>query len=207
MFSSFEQMRTALQTLKVLQLGPEILLAIFSFGPIEGLHQPEDADEQDKARMVAMVKKRKLYRQLTGQEVPWFPHDNDIELLKEFCWEAGRPRWVLFGTPAGGAGIHGCLELGCSVVALCYDEHHRDHLQPFLLQRAVEAMVSGKTQVFKDQELQARSVELNLTKEEEKDKKTKKEDKADEKQPKKPKKDEEDDEKTQTEEKTGKKPG
>ena len=45
----------------------------------------------------------------------------------------------------------------------------RDHLQPFLLQRAVEAMVSGKTPVFKDEELQARSVELKPTKEEEKD--------------------------------------
>ena len=26
-----------------------------------------------------------------GAEVPWFPHDNDSENLKELCHEAGRP--------------------------------------------------------------------------------------------------------------------
>ena len=37
-----------------------------------------------------------------------FPHDKD--LLKELCFEAGRLRWVLHGTPAGGARVHGCFE-------------------------------------------------------------------------------------------------
>ena len=37
----------------------------------------------ERAFGTAALKKRKLYRQLTGSEVPWFPHDNDIELLKE----------------------------------------------------------------------------------------------------------------------------
>ena len=133
----------------------------------EGLNQPEEADAKDAQtqvkELVAQVKKRKLYRQLSGTEVPWFPHDNAMELLREFCWEAGSPRWVIHGTPAGGAGVHGCLEAGCSVVALCYDEHHRTELNKFFLERAVEAMVSGQTLVFKDDALQARSVELNLT--------------------------------------------
>ena len=136
-------------------------------GDGEGLNQPEEADAKDAQdqvkELVAQVKKRKLYRQLSGTEVPWFPHDNDMDLLREFCWEAGSPRWVIHGTPAGGAGVHGCLEAGCSVVALCYDEHHRTHLNKFFLERAVEAMVSGKTLVFKDDALQARSVELHLT--------------------------------------------
>ena len=48
-------------------------------------------------------------------------------------------------------------------MALCYDAHHRTHLEKFMLERAVEAMVTGTTQVFKDDALQARSVELNLT--------------------------------------------
>ena len=109
------------------------------------------------------IKKRALYGQHSGTDVPWFPHDNAIELLKELCWEAGRPRWVFHGTPAGGAGVHGCLEMGSSVVALCYDEHHRLHLQQFLSERAADAMVSGTTQVFKDETLQARSVELKLS--------------------------------------------
>jgi hypothetical protein len=55
------------------------------------------------------------------------------------------------------------LEAGSSVVALCYDEHHRKHLQQYLSQRVVEAMVTGTTQVFKDSALLARSVQLNLT--------------------------------------------
>ena len=129
----------------------------------EQLHQPDGPDKEDKAIVAGQVKKRKLYRQHTGTDVPWFPHDNDMELLKEFCWEGGKPRWVFFGTPAGGAGIHGCLEAGCSVVALCYNDHHRTHLQKFLMQRAVEALVSGTTSVFTDQALQARSSQLKLT--------------------------------------------
>ena len=43
------------------------------------------AADASKALVSAAIKKRKLYRQLTGTEVPWFPHDNEIELLKELC--------------------------------------------------------------------------------------------------------------------------
>ena len=120
------------------------------------------AEAQVIEQTVSGVKKRKLYRQVSGTEVPWFPHDNAPELLKELCHEAGRPRWVFFGTPAGGAGMHGILEMGCSVVALCYDEHHRTHLQRFLVERAVEAMVQGTSLVFKEDSLQARAVDLKL---------------------------------------------
>ena len=128
-----------------------------------GLHQKVKADPEETSRAATSLEKRTLYKQLSGTDVPWFPHDNAIELLKELCWEAGRPRWIFHGTPAGGAGVHGCLEAGCSVVALCYDEHHRTRLKQFLSERAVVAMVSGATQVFKDDALLARSVELNLT--------------------------------------------
>ena len=132
-----------------------------------GLNQPDAVvDEKaaaDKAVRAARKKNRKLYKHISGTDVPWFPHDNAIDLLKELWWEAGRPRWVFHGTPAGGAGVHGCLEAGCSVVAVCFNEHHRTHLATFLSERAVEAMVSGATMVFKDEALQARSVQLNLT--------------------------------------------
>ena len=53
--------------------------------------------------------------------------------------------------------------MGCSVVALCFDEHHRTHFRQFLTEHAVEEMVAGTTLVFKDDALQARSVQLNLT--------------------------------------------
>ena len=81
--------------------------------------------------------------------------------------ESGRPRWVIFGTPAGGAGLHGCLEMGLSVVALCSDDHHRDVLNRCMLERAVEAMVSQTTVVFRDDSLRTWSVQLNLAKEDE----------------------------------------
>ena len=147
---------------------------------------PADAGTE-KAIVTAAIRKRKLYRQLTGSEVPWFPHDNDIVLLKELCHEAGRPRWVYFGTPAGGAGIHGCIEMGCSVLALCFDEHHKKNLQPFLVQRAVEAMLGSSTMVFRNEDLLARAKELKLTKDDTKE--DEKEDKK--KEQKKEKKEEE----------------
>ena len=159
--------------------------------------------------MSAAIKKRKLYRQLTGTEVPWFPHDNDIELLKELCHEAGRPRWVYFGTPAGGAGIHGCIEMGCSVLALCYDDHHRTHLGPFLVQRAVETMLGSNTMVFHNESLLARAVQLRLTKEGPKEEKKddQKEDKLEDKKEDKneAKKEEKKDEKKEVRCKTTKK--
>jgi hypothetical protein len=127
-----------------------------------GLDQSNGDAEQDKV-IESAQKKRKLYRHHSGTDVPWFPHDNDMELLRELCWEAGNPRWVFHGTPAGGAGVLGCLEAGCSVVALCYDDHHRTHLKRIFLERAVEAMVTGTTQVFKDEALLARSIELHVT--------------------------------------------
>jgi hypothetical protein len=128
-----------------------------------GLHQQVKADPEDRSRAATNIKKRTLYKELSGTDVPWFPYDNAIELLKELCWEAGAPRWVIHGTPAGGAGVHACLEMGCSVLALCHDAHHRTHLERLLLERAVEAMINDTTVVFKDDALQARSVELNLT--------------------------------------------
>ena len=33
--------------------------------------------------IVQHVNKRRLYRQSTGEEVPWFPHDNSAEFMKE----------------------------------------------------------------------------------------------------------------------------
>ena len=72
------------------------------------------------------------------------------------------------GTPAWGAGIHGCIELGCSVIALCFDEHLKTRLGPFLVQRAVEAMLSCTTNVFTNECLVARAKEMHITKDIEK---------------------------------------
>ena len=37
--------------------------------------------------LIKHVKKRRLYRQTTGSEVVWFPHDNSSDLIKELIWE------------------------------------------------------------------------------------------------------------------------
>ena len=131
-----------------------------------GSNQPQPLEDgglnQSELFAAASFKKRKLYHQVSGVTVPMFPHDNDMELLKELVWEAGQPRWVFHGTPGGGAGLQGCLEMGCSVVALCFDDFHEEQLQKFMLERAVESMVDGHSQVFKDESLMARSAELDL---------------------------------------------
>ena len=45
---------------------------------------PDDSVEYGTSTLVAQVmRKRKLYNHLTGTEVPWFPHDNDMELVKD----------------------------------------------------------------------------------------------------------------------------
>ena len=134
------------------------------------LEEPEEAEEAKVEPVAASaasmrplqehVKKRRLYRTATDESVVWFPHDNHPDLLKEFVWESGSPRWVLHGTPASGAGIIGCFETGASVVALCEDTHHQKHLEIALRERAVEAMLSGSSRIFKDETLQARALEL-----------------------------------------------
>ena len=105
------------------------------------------------------VKKRRLYWNATEESVVWFPHDNHPDLLKEVVWESGNPRWVLHGTPASGAGVLGCMETGVSVIALCEDAHHEKHLSIAVKERAVEAMLAG-SRVFKDDDLQARAIDL-----------------------------------------------
>ena len=125
---------------------------------------PGETPVDEQARVENVIKKRKLYRHTVGTMLPWCPHDNDPELLRELLHEAGDPRWIFHGTPAGAAGIHGILEAGASVVLLCFDEHHRNQVLKCMLQRSVETLVAGTSLVFKDEVLQTRSVDLHLVK-------------------------------------------
>ena len=144
------------------------------------------------AELIKHVKKRRLYRQSTGEEVVWFPHDNAPALLKELVHECGRQdtpgkeetRWVFYGTPGGSAGVQGVLEMGCSVVALCEDTHHATHFKKHLRQRCVEALLSGSL-VFADQDLTDRASKLWPEKKEKEKEETDKEDKKDKKDKKK----------------------
>ena len=142
----------------------------------------------EAASLVQHVKKRKLYRHATGEEVEWFPLDNAPDLLRELVWEGGGNivRWVLHGTPASGSGVIGCLEMGCSVVCLCEDTHHAENFQKALKERAVERMLAG-SRIFKSETLAARALELlpGSNNKEEKEKQAKKKDEENEKQAKK----------------------
>ena len=119
------------------------------------------SDPEYHAKVSQHVKRRRLYRQVSGTDVAWFPHDNAADVLKECVWEAGgdKVRWVLHGTPAAGAGVVGCLEMGASVVCMCDDAHHKSHFEKSLQEKCVEVMLGG-SRVFKDQELQARAEKL-----------------------------------------------
>ena len=46
--------------------------------------------------------------------------------------------------------MHGCVEMGCSVIAFVDDENHGRNLRESILLRAVNAMAMGKSLVFKD---------------------------------------------------------
>ena len=138
-----------------------------SSAPPEALAPPEEDEGPPVPNpapfsegLVKHVKKRRLYRQTTGDEVVWFPHDNSPTLLKELVWESGSAtRWVLHGTPSGSTGISGILEMGVSVVVFCRDTHHADHLQRFLKERCVELLLTGSL-VFSDLALRNRADEV-----------------------------------------------
>ena len=128
---------------------------------VEAEHDEGESDEPEagsaECEIIAASKERKIYKQTSESMVPWFPHDNDMDLLKELCHESGVPRWIIFGTPAGGAGIQGCLEMNLSVVAFCWDDVHEESLQRCMLERGVESLVAGTTTVFKDPNLHSRA--------------------------------------------------
>ena len=123
-----------------------------------------DAGGQEEARQEVRsraFKRRKLYKQESGDEVPWFPHDNDMHVLKELCWESGPGvRLVIHGTPAGGAGVQGCLDYGCSVVSLCYGNFHKTHMLKHIVERAMECTVTGNCLLFRDEVIQSRKTKL-----------------------------------------------
>ena len=163
-------------------------VAASAAGDMEEAMEPVAASAAEEGAaepaLVQHVKKRRLYRHTTGEELEWFPLDNAPDLLRELVWECGghNVRWVLHGTPASGAGVIGCLEMGCSLVCLCDDAHHKEHFEKALKERAVERMLAG-SRVFKSESLAARALELlpGTAKAEEKDQAKKKEAKEEDK--------------------------
>ena len=144
--------------------------------------------------LLQSVKRRRLYRRATGEEVVWFPHDNHTALLKELVWEAGgnHVKWVFYGTPAAGNGVLGVLEMGCSAICLCEDAHHKEHFLKALEQKAVDNFLLGSSNVFGDADLLAKAQKYvprpepkKKAKDDKEDKKEGKDDKEDKKEGKK----------------------
>ena len=128
-----------------------------------GLEVASASTGGDTQALLQHVKKRRLYRQATGTEVVWFPHDNSPLVLKELLHESGtgeqQPRWVLHGTPASSSGVLGLLEMGASVVGLCEDTHHLKNFMLHLREKCVESLLGGSA-VFNDAALTERSNEI-----------------------------------------------
>jgi len=53
-----------------------------------------------------------------------------------------KPRWIIHGTPASGAGIMGLLHEHCTVVAHCKNEAHAKELKQQIIYRVAEEYVS-----------------------------------------------------------------
>ena len=91
-------------------------------------------------------------------EVVWFPFDLPNSLVKEIIWESGGNlvTSVLYGTPAAGNGVQACLEMGCSVLSLCENEHHMEHLTKTLQSKLVQC-ASKSNQTFGSDHLALRA--------------------------------------------------
>ena len=79
-------------------------------------------------------------------------------------------KWVLHGTPAAGNGVLGALELGCNVIALCADEHHKEHFKKACVEKAAEIALSGKNCPFGSSALLLKAKQLKVIKEVDDDK-------------------------------------
>ena len=96
-----------------------------------------------------------------------FGFDNSEALIKELVWESGGVgvvKWMFYGAPAAGNGVLGALEMGCNVIALAADTHHKEHFQKALLQKAVESSLGGRSVAFGNQALLLRAKQLNVMK-------------------------------------------
>ena len=61
--------------------------------------------------------------------------------------------------------------MNLSVVAFCWDDKHKENLQRCMLERGVESLVTGTTNIFMDSSLRSRALQFHFINEDpEKDK-------------------------------------
>ena len=123
-------------------------------------------DAMREEDVITTARNRCLYRDVAETDAVWFPFDMPVELVKELIWESGdaRVKWVLHGTPAAGSCVLACVEMGCSVVSLCENDHHRDSYQKALVQPVAESYLRGTCPTFGSDELMRRASRLSLSK-------------------------------------------
>ncbi|CAK0858880.1 unnamed protein product, partial [Prorocentrum cordatum] len=133
----------------------------------DGALGERNAEGPTQKKIAIHARKRRLYRHLTGTEEVWFPFDFHGAVIKELIWEAGGSdavKWVLFGTPASGNGVLGALEMGCSVIALTADEHHKTHFLKTTREKAVESALTGQASAFCNRALYLQAQALRIVK-------------------------------------------
>ena len=115
-----------------------------------------------KCVAAAGSKRRRLYKHDSAETEIWFPHDQPRALMREIIHECGgdRVKWVFHGTPAAGNGVLGCVESNCCVIAACEDELHAEHFKRAILQKGVEAFLSGGAPIFGSPFLAAKAQSL-----------------------------------------------
>ena len=115
-----------------------------------------------KSVAAAGSKRRRLYKHDSAETEIWFPHDQPRALMREIIHECGgdRVKWVFYGTPAAGNGVLGCVESNCCVIAACEDELHAEHFKRAILQKGVEAFLSGGAPIFGSPFLAAKAQSL-----------------------------------------------
>jgi len=154
------------------------------------------------------VKRRKLYRQATGDQQVWFPFEMAVATAQELVWEAGGNdyvKWVFHGTPGAGNAVLGTTEMNANAIVLCEDDHHKEHFKRHFIQKAAERVCAGQARVFTNPFLAARVLQLfdkddSKSKKKTKDKE-KQEEKKEEKKEEKEKKEKKEEKKEKKEEK------
>ena len=111
--------------------------------------QVDHADAEVAMAVVAPVESWRLIplpkEPALPTEVVWFPFDLHVELVKEIILESGGTEvtWVMLGAPASGNSVLACIELGCSVLSMCENEHHHENLQKTLQNKMARSILAG----------------------------------------------------------------
>ena len=105
----------------------------------EGSGREDDVLEEPRRKYPKRGAGRALFRQMSADQVVWFPLDNSPALMRELAHEA-QARWAVHGTPASGVGVLGLICAGLTVLAIAKDKAHAEQLYQCVLQRVSQEL-------------------------------------------------------------------